>query len=204
MLSDALSTALQRRGWIVNPPESTTARYVVLVEDDEGRTFLPSVPPWAMVRVALGSIRTLDALLPLVRRGAVALNAAVPFAPLSHAVSWVLDDPRAPTSAQIAASVAALRRRQREVSLVARLTPSERNVLVSLAEGQTAVAIARRTGRSEHTVRSQIRSVLRKLEVGSQLVAVAIARRSGLAEYTAESLRFTNFGDASTPAGGPR
>ena len=139
MLSDALSTALQRRGWIVNPPESTTARYVVLVEDDEGRTFLPSVPPWAMVRVALGSIRTLDALLPLVRRGAVALNAAVPFAPLSHAVSWVLDDPRAPTSAQIAASVAALRRRQREVSLVARLTPS--GALTEALSQATAVSV---------------------------------------------------------------
>lgn len=59
------------------------------------------------------------------------------------------------------------------------LTPRERDVLAALAEGQSAAAIARATFVSEATVRSQIRSVLAKLDVNSQLEAVAAARRAG-------------------------
>ena len=58
-----------------------------------------------------------------------------------------------------------------------RLTRREREVLAELAQGHRAPAVADRSGVSLATVRTQIRSVLTKLEVGSQLEAVALYRR---------------------------
>ena len=60
-----------------------------------------------------------------------------------------------------------------------RLTPREQEVLAALVDGQPAAVIADRAVVSEATVRSQIRAVLRKLGVASQLQAVAKARRAG-------------------------
>jgi len=51
-------------------------------------------------------------------------------------------------------------------------------VLDRLIDGEDARAIAVRWTVSEATVRSQIRGVLTKLGVGSQLAAVAVARRA--------------------------
>ena len=56
-----------------------------------------------------------------------------------------------------------------------RLTPSERRVLFHLTEGMCAPDIAAHLIVSVTTVRSHIRSILRKLNVKSQLAAVAIA-----------------------------
>jgi DNA-binding NarL/FixJ family response regulator len=55
------------------------------------------------------------------------------------------------------------------------LTPRERAVLAALAHGQRAETIAAAAFLSEATVRSQIRCVLAKLGVSSQLEAVALA-----------------------------
>jgi DNA-binding NarL/FixJ family response regulator len=55
------------------------------------------------------------------------------------------------------------------------LTPRERAVLSALAQGQRAETIAAAAVVSSATVRSQIRSVLAKLGVNSQLEAVALA-----------------------------
>lgn len=55
------------------------------------------------------------------------------------------------------------------------LTPREKQVLGSLIEGQTVREIARVSVVSEATVRSQVKSILGKLEVSSQLAAVGIA-----------------------------
>jgi DNA-binding NarL/FixJ family response regulator len=52
-------------------------------------------------------------------------------------------------------------------------------VLAALMDGQQAETIAASSGLSETTIRSQIRGVLIKLGVGSQLAAVATARRAG-------------------------
>lgn len=60
-----------------------------------------------------------------------------------------------------------------------RLTSRERQVLDCLLDGFSAGRIARDWVVSEATVRSQIRGVLTKLDVGSQLAAVAAARRAG-------------------------
>jgi DNA-binding NarL/FixJ family response regulator len=58
-----------------------------------------------------------------------------------------------------------------------RLSGREREVLELLAEGHRAAEIADRFTVSLTTVRTQIRSVLSKLEVGSQLEAVALIRQ---------------------------
>lgn len=55
------------------------------------------------------------------------------------------------------------------------LTPSERRVLFQMMEGRSAAEIAGRLVVSVTTVRSHIRSILRKLRVKSQLAAVALA-----------------------------
>jgi DNA-binding NarL/FixJ family response regulator len=58
-----------------------------------------------------------------------------------------------------------------------RLSTREREVLVLLAEGYRAADVAERSVVSLSTVRTQIRSILTKLEVNSQVEAVALAFR---------------------------
>jgi DNA-binding NarL/FixJ family response regulator len=57
---------------------------------------------------------------------------------------------------------------------LARLTPRERKVLELLDQGSCAQTIAEQLVVSLTTVRAQIRSILAKLEVNSQLEAVAL------------------------------
>jgi DNA-binding NarL/FixJ family response regulator len=67
---------------------------------------------------------------------------------------------------------------EREVSRrLSRLSGREREVLELLTEGMRAAAIAEHFVVSLTTVRTQIRSILAKLDVGSQLEAVALYRR---------------------------
>jgi RNA polymerase sigma factor (sigma-70 family) len=63
--------------------------------------------------------------------------------------------------------------RERLRERMSTLSPREQEVLSMLYEGTTVRAIADRLGVSEATVRSQVKSVLRKLSVDSQLGAVA-------------------------------
>lgn len=59
------------------------------------------------------------------------------------------------------------------------LSPREQTVLSGIIEGLSATQIATRDFVSIGTVRTQIKAVLRKLDVSSQLEAVAAARRAG-------------------------
>jgi two-component system, NarL family, nitrate/nitrite response regulator NarL len=58
------------------------------------------------------------------------------------------------------------------------LTPREREVLSALIEGHTVRNIARDSVVSEATVRTQVKSILAKLEVSSQLAAVGLAHHA--------------------------
>ena len=59
------------------------------------------------------------------------------------------------------------------------LSTRERDVLRQIVEGQQAAAIAEASYVSLATIRTQIRSILTKLEVTSQVAAVALARQGG-------------------------
>jgi two-component system, NarL family, nitrate/nitrite response regulator NarL len=69
-----------------------------------------------------------------------------------------------------------LQERRRRLGL---LTQREGGVLGELMEGRAVREIAAAWGVSEATVRTQVKSVLAKLEVSSQLAAVGLARESG-------------------------
>jgi two-component system, NarL family, nitrate/nitrite response regulator NarL len=64
---------------------------------------------------------------------------------------------------------------------LARLTPREMEVLEGLAGGHRVSEIARSSCVSEATVRTQVKSVLSKLQVSSQIAAVALVRDAGMA-----------------------
>lgn len=59
------------------------------------------------------------------------------------------------------------------------LTPREQYVLAELMEGHSADAIAARSSVAVSTVRSQIKAILQKLGVNSQLAAAGLARKAG-------------------------
>jgi two-component system nitrate/nitrite response regulator NarL len=55
-----------------------------------------------------------------------------------------------------------------------RLSPRETQVLERLYDGDVVRQVADRLGVTQHTVRTQVKSVMRKLEVNTQLAAVAV------------------------------
>lgn len=65
-----------------------------------------------------------------------------------------------------------------------RLTPREKQVLAHLTRGVTVREIAKRSVVSEATVRTQVKSILSKLEVSSQLAAVGMANHVGWQPHT--------------------
>ncbi|MGH9069511.1 MAG: response regulator [Acidimicrobiales bacterium] len=106
-----------------------------------------------------------------------------PFEVLTELLGLALDgDPLVPDRRrrELAAHLAGRRREERErQAAFGRLTARERSVLVAIMDGAQAAAIARASFTSLATVRAQIRAILSKLDVGSQLEAVALARRAG-------------------------
>ena len=82
--------------------------------------------------------------------------------------------------AQLLADLAAHRRAaQRRQAPFEALSARERDVLRQIVEGKQAATIAKDSYVSLATVRTQIRSILLKLEVTSQVAAVALARQGG-------------------------
>jgi two-component system nitrate/nitrite response regulator NarL len=69
----------------------------------------------------------------------------------------------------------ALTRHEQHRHRLHRLSPREQEVLGALVEGRTVQAIAEDSVVSAATVRTQVKAILAKLEVSSQLAAVALA-----------------------------
>lgn len=82
-----------------------------------------------------------------------------------------------------------------QVAVTFDLTPRETDVLRALGDGEDIAAIARQAGRSEGTVRQQVKAILGKLGVGSQAQAVAVllafAASPGLSSGTSDSVPIT-------------
>jgi DNA-binding NarL/FixJ family response regulator len=115
-----------------------------------------------------------------VEKGAVGfLSKTVPFEQLLSTVLDVVAQRSVLSSAQRYELMAELRSaraaRSKDLAPFKTLTPKERAVLSALAQGQRAETIATDSVVSSATVRSQIRSLLAKLGVNSQLEAVALA-----------------------------
>jgi ATP/maltotriose-dependent transcriptional regulator MalT len=79
------------------------------------------------------------------------------------------------------AATAALAARTRD-ERAASLTAAELRVLADMARGRTAKSIAFDRGRSPHTIRNQIKAIIKKLDASGSIEAVARARRNGLIE----------------------
>lgn len=82
---------------------------------------------------------------------------------------------------------AAQEQRARRLAPFAALTPREEQVLAMLLDGVQAADIAERSYVSLATVRSQIRAILTKLGVGSQLGAVSLAIKARWVPATAST-----------------
>lgn len=110
------------------------------------------------------------------------ISKSVPFGDLLTAIDDAVNGRNVTRPAEIEIMVDAARRQRAEdevrAARLASLTPRELRVLERLAEGDAAAEIAVTEFVAIATVRSQIKSILRKLEVSSQLAAVAIYRGS--------------------------
>lgn len=202
-LGPSLATGLASRGWQAGlvederPPEAAVAGpAVVVIEDDEGR---PRVRLPSDVRlgscVCVGSASSLPVLRRLHRRGATVVDRAAGFLALLAVVELCLHmpDPARRRSQEVAVS---LERRHRESAALATLTASETEVLGAMLAGLSAVEIGGLRHVALSTVRSQIRSILAKLGVTSQLSAVAVARRSSARPWPGEEpARFGSLAD---------
>jgi DNA-binding NarL/FixJ family response regulator len=201
LVAIGLQLALSARGWEVETTEGPTADDVV----DHARRFEPHC---VLLDIGLGAGvgSGIDLIAPLRNTGAhvVMLTAETRRAVLAScleagAAGWIskdvfLDDlettlnnvltgtplvgcaVREAMLDELRIERAGLRR---ALSPFERLTARERKVLAALVEGLSAEEIAESHFVSLTTVRSQIRAVLQKLGVRSQLAAVAYANRVG-------------------------
>ena len=201
LLGDALTVALEAHGLrtavpVLGPVADLVAHVValrpglVLLDLDlGGETGDGSVlvRPWveAGLRVLLVTASTdVEQVARAVEQGAIGVvpkNA--PFHDLLDVVVAAARGVEVMTPLQRLALVDEARRRRAErdarLAPFARLTVREQEVLCELAAGRPVAAIARGSVVSEATVRSQVRSILTKLGVRSQLEAVVAAQQSG-------------------------
>jgi two-component system nitrate/nitrite response regulator NarL len=117
---------------------------------------------------------------------AAVLRKSQPFHELADAVRSAAAGERLLRPAQREELIEAWKRHQdaerRQRARFDALTASEAAVLEGLVDGCTLEAIAASRGVAVGTIRSQVKSLLRKLQVGSQVAAVARAREAGWPE----------------------
>jgi len=198
LLAQSVSAALTMEGLDVVCPErlgfdsvlAAAAEHhpdVVLLDLvlEEGTTALPFIPflceLGASVVVMTGETDRVR-LAECVEAGAVGIvGKHEPFENLVAAVREVAQLRLLLTAAQRADLLRELRRRRAEdrerLAPFTRLTRREREILRALVDGRSAEVIAKADLVAVATVRSQIRSVLSKLGVNSQLAAVALASK---------------------------
>jgi DNA-binding NarL/FixJ family response regulator len=201
LLAQSLSLALQAQGMDVDIVPLTTPDDVMLMAEKvtpdvvlldldlggaigSGLQFVePLIAGGAQVLIVTGS-NDLMRIAECVEVGAVGyVRKSQPFQELLDAVVEVASLQTLMTPRQRRSLLAELQDQRRadrgRLQLFNRLTGRERAVLHALQEGKSAEVMAAEWFVSTATVRSQIRSILRKLDVNSQLAAVAAARRAG-------------------------
>jgi DNA-binding NarL/FixJ family response regulator len=209
LLADTLAAELRHAGCVVTVVQSPTLAAVLAAVDE----FAPTV---ALLDLYLGRAvgTSVPLIAPLVEHGVEVLILTGMTDQMMHAAcieagaSAVLSK-SAEFDALLAAVVDAsrhhrvqpvaereemldrLRRARRDerarLAPFRRLTRRECAVLLELMEGRSAAEIAAASVVSLATVRSQIRSILQKLDVTSQIAAVALAHRAGWGRQGAEA-----------------
>jgi len=218
LLAGGLAAALRGHGFVVHvvdgpSPDAILARArdvgadVVMLELVLGGGIgltIPLIEPLRSIGAAVLVVTGVtDAIL---LRAAVEAGASA-FVSTSATFETVLDEltvtidaranagaPNAPNSSPDPPDLLADRRELRageraRATPFERLTARERVVLGALMDGQSAEEIASSSFVSITTVRSQIRSILEKLSVHSQVAAVALAHRSGWSPAGADGRR---------------
>lgn len=170
---------------IVGRAKATPPDVVLLDLDLGGDDSLPLVKPLTQLGARVVMVtgeRDAVRLGRCIEEGALGIvSKNVPFAKLQEAVLDAVGGRNVMAEAdRIALLDAAAQWRREEQARVApfeALTKRERAVLGHLVDGRSADEIAAAEFVSLATVRSQIQSILRKLQVNSQLAAVALAKQ---------------------------
>ena len=200
LLADSLQFALQAEGLDASKlpptePEAVLAQAqeaqpdIVLLDldlgwgDKDGTDMVRPLREIGATVVMLTGVTDRARLGACLEAGAVGIiSKALPFDQVLDAVREAVELGSLTTPAQRDALLDELRRQRLEDRKrrepFERLTPREQSVLAGLVEGKSAEMIAHESFVSLATVRSQIRAILQKLQVGSQLEAVAVARRN--------------------------
>lgn len=168
-------------------PDETT---LLLLDLDLGAPIVDGVSLVAPVCAAGARVLVVTGSLDLTRIASAVEAGAVGYVRKEQPFDLLLD-----TVLRVAAGEPALRAGEREDLLALlrsarederrrfapfrELSPREQEVLAALAEGKSVERIASDWVVSEATVRTQVRGVLTKLDVRSQLAAVAKAREAG-------------------------
>lgn len=200
LLADSLSAALRLEGYEVGVPPRLDDRavlaeaetfqpHVTLLDlhlDDHATSLglIPRLRDAGSSVVMVTSERARVALAECVEAGAIGLvDKGAPFEDLLRTVHDVARLRTVLSRNERDELLATLRdHRRTEASRLApfeQLTPRECDVLTGIIDGLAVEAIAERNFVAVATVRSQIRSVLSKLGVRSQLAAAAVARAAG-------------------------
>ena len=139
----------------------SSTQFVVLTNRPEGAAWGAMLASGAAaVMPTDSSLVEVEAALAMVRAGDSPISASRRSRLLREWFRWLAEDDA---------------RRER----MADLSPREREILDLLSQGCRVGDIVADLGVAETTVRSHIRSIRRKLEVGSQLAAVAVVHRLG-------------------------
>lgn len=204
LVAGMLALALRQRGLEVEITSGPTADAVVdtarrlapvlvLLDLDLGaplgsglELIGPLIDAGGRVVMLTGATDNAD-LATCVEAGAIGIvSKAAPFADLVETVRRAAEGEALLSEARRHALLTELRERRRaddrRLRPFSALTTRERAVLAGLVAGETAEAIAAGSFVSLATVRSQIRSILTKLGVNTQLAAVALAREAGWPE----------------------
>lgn len=200
LFGNVLAAALSARGTEVLQPRLTTieelrdrlldaAPVVALLDRDLGPVgsgedlISPLAAAGTAVIVVSGSLDETTAGRCLAYGAAACLSKTEPFETVLGAVLAAAAGEPVLTSAERERLVAAWRRSQADdadaAAPFARLSPREASVLGQLMDGRPVRSIADEACVSEGTVRTQVRAILQKLDVNSQLEAVALATRIG-------------------------
>jgi DNA-binding NarL/FixJ family response regulator len=201
MLAEALASALRVTGADTHVVRAATAddvvdavtghrpRLVLLdldlgLADLTGDLLVPSLVDAGATVILLTGCRDRTTLGRCLEAGAVGVvSKEAGLTVLIDAVDRVLRGEPLPDRDEREAMIAEARERRaadaQRLAPFLQLTRREAHVLRALADGRSVESVAAESFVSVATVRSQVRAILMKLGVGSQLAAVAAARRSG-------------------------